>query len=185
MLHRFPDSYFTTTQMLGTIDSSQLVESAPYFSQGTDIELFMYLLIDDAPLDFNIYDIEILVKKNEQSGNLMWYSKYSDETYITKVSSIPGYYKVRIPSVATTGFIAGLYYIDVKATEKIAVDGVPRVYIVASNTFGIKLSAASPNPLLAITDATELVYDGINRPSGTTSITTTIPQTPDITNPSS
>ena len=165
--------------MLGSIDSSNPTEMAPYFPQGMDIEVFFYLTVDGVALDPTIYDIEIIVKKNEYSEDVIWYGKYSNETELVKVSpELNGYFKVRIPASVTADFLSGMYYMDVKATEADTTEGAPKQFIVATYTFGVKLSAASPNPGLTISDAQELIFDGVNPPIEKTSLLGSVPKTP-------
>lgn len=185
-MQTLPDSNYKTYKIPGYPENRGLLQASPMFSQGEDILIAFYLSVDNVPVTDENYDLELIIKKSPFAGNILWKGLLNSGLYRQQLNGwIPGYYYMLMPASASSLFLPGTYYLDVKAKEKLGTGKETRdlTFVVLSATFNIQLSAASPNPKLKASSVIESVFDPEDRTRTytITSVEETMPDSTDIT----
>ena len=170
---RLPDNYFTTNPMYGAVPSEGAVMPSPTVYQGEDAQFLTRLLVDGTPVSLNDYSLTFVVKKSETACNTM----IRDQVTSGADGYPEGFYQLSVQASKTSRLRPGTYYFAVVGVQKPS----GRTLIIQRGTFNIELSAASPNPNLAIPDG-ELTADTDSQSSDSMiyPAESTDPRTPDI-----
>ncbi len=133
-------------------------DQSPRFYQGEDVRLSFYLNYNGAPVDTDKHHLEAIVKKSPSAVNVLWKGRLNDGLYHKKAK---GDFYILMPDSASSLFLPGTYYLDIKLSEKSGEgeDVTDITAIILSTTFTLELTAASPNPKLAANKSEEVSYD--------------------------
>lgn len=141
---RLDDINYKNQRLDGTAEPPAALGPIEFY-QGEDVVLDFFLAYNDSPVVPADWRIEVLVKKNAYAKTRLWEAVLNNGLY---ASNVAGYYKVIIPSEATSTFLAGTYWMDVFIHEKLGRRNGPKDLdiIVLRQPFSIDYAAASPNP---------------------------------------
>jgi hypothetical protein len=167
----------------GTLQQQGIKQATVQFSQGSDVNFAFYVGYNGAPVTSDKWDLEVIVKKNVHAQNILWKAHLHSGLYVK--DGIPGFYYIILPAEATATFLPGTYFVEVRGKQKIG-KGEPMKDLtvpLANYTFGIELTAGSPNPKLRPHSESEVSVDpatGITI-SRKTSVEPTVPDPVDTT----
>ena len=157
-MHRLKHTYYTDKLLDGYVSQDGVRSRSPKYYQGEDIKLAFYLDYNGVPVSEDKYIIEVFVKKSQSANNVLWKAVIGNGLYR---KGKEGDFYILLPASASSKFLPGVYYLDVKITEKIGEgDDVKDLSLVLlSTTFTLELGASSPNPKLAANKVEETSYD--------------------------
>ncbi len=181
-MQTLPESNHSTYVIPGVSELTGVYQDAPMFDQGEDVILYFRLTVDKEPLTVEKYELEAVVKKHPSASNILWKGLLNVGLY---TGTTAGYYYVLMPSSASGLFLPGLYYLDIKATEKKGTGKLVKdvTFTAASYMFSLKLSAGSPNPQLRPSVVIEVAYNPLEQVHTYTvsKVEPTLPTVVDIT----
>lgn len=116
------------------------------FYQGEDIVYDLLLINDGKKVVVDEYDIVVAVKTSPRATKMSYEAVLDNGLFA--VANSPGYYELWIPSVITSGLLAGTYYLNVMLVEKVGAGAgkYDRKYIALQTYFNLEYSNYSPNP---------------------------------------
>jgi hypothetical protein len=114
------------------------------FFQGEDIIYDMFLYYAGSPVSSDDYDVIVNIKASPRAQTTIWQGTLDNGVYPNP--SALGHFEVWIPSVATSAFLAGTYYLGVLLQERVGKGKgrYDRKHLLLRSSFNIDYSNFSP-----------------------------------------
>ncbi len=178
-MERLPDSNYVEKTLEGVEPKSGIKQPGFVFNQGEDVLLSFYLTYEGQPVTFNDWHLEAYIKKSTHAANVLW--KGVPDLGIFKKEK-DGYFYILMPSSASSYFLPGTYYLDVKGCQRLGRSGeaFDLTRTLLSATFNIRLTASSPHPTLKPIASTEVQFDPQTREVTITRTSVELTQPPGV-----